>query len=858
LGRVRVHDGEAPVALTSGGNLAGLARVAFEAVTGEFNADVKQSEAIYRDATRGMSDDSIRLELSQERLRRELAKGPSNYRAIARAELEVRRSEQSLRGENERLERQFRETGRQANNMGRGMLAGSGALRGMGRNLAFASAGFLGGTGLIYGMRNAIGAASNLEEQTNKVGVTFQAAGKDVIAWSGTTATTMGIASDQALEYAGTLGGILKASGLARKESAGFSMELVGLAADMASFNNTSIEDALQAIRSGLVGESEPLRRFQVLLTEANVSQEAMRMTGKKTAAELTQGDKVLARRNLILKQTTDQQGDYARTADGLANSQRTLSALWREANIIVGQALVPAFKDAVQGARDWLAEDENREQMQRTVNQLVKDGEQVVRGFVKAMRLVKDVSEPVVDALGGVGNAVEAMTVLWVAWKVKALLGFGATAAASKTTATSMVADATVAGRAWDIATRPRVMTVTTAGVGGGTYVGSRGSRGFPVRGGLRNALPILTTNPALATAAAVLAASGAAGAKTGDRVDQRRRLLNGEYGEQFPHLTNAAYFVVNGQGTAAQKKAIRAVWDNTDANGYAAQERMLIKAEGAYTSGPHRTTPPPVTGGGGKGGGGKGGSTFTMAQFESQQATIQERAIDAEPSASTADDVKYAKAELALIRRALAELSLTRDQRVALKQRRNALLADLASIEQQDEQEAQAIRDKRDAARKAARAKREAREKAEQEAEANHMDKVMKRAQAHYDRMAKLTKGTDFSTRKGLRAAALRYVDKDGKPKATGDDKPPTAGEIARMLHDFASGLHGVIGSYAGNVGDSPADYGMMGTQSQLQTMELAKQTQILENFTGAVRHPFTGYHRTEGTTTLLGVGF
>jgi multidrug efflux pump subunit AcrA (membrane-fusion protein) len=263
-------------------------------------------------------------------------------------------------------------------------------------------------------------------------------------------------------------------------------------------------------------------------------------------------------------------------------------------------------------------------------------------------------------------------------------------------------------------------------------------------------------------------------------------------------------------------------------------------------------------VTGGGGKGGGGKGGSTFTMAQFESQQATIQERAIDAEPSASTADDVKYAKAELALIRRALAELSLTRDQRVALKQRRNALLADLASIEQQDEQEAQAIRDKRDAARKAARAKREAREKAEQEAEANHMDKVMKRAQAHYDRMAKLTKGTDFSTRKGLRAAALRYVDKDGKPKATGDDKPPTAGEIARMLHDFASGLHGVIGSYAGNVGDSPADYGMMGTQSQLQTMELAKQTQILENFTGAVRHPFTGYHRTEGTTTLLGVGF
>jgi hypothetical protein len=124
----------------------------------------------------------------------------------------------------------------------------------------------------------------------------------------------------------------------------------------------------------------------------------------------------------------------------------------------------------------------------------------------------------------------------------------------------------------------------------------------------------------------------------------------------------------------------------------------------------------------------------------------------------------------------------------------------------------------------------------------------------------MAKATKGIDFTTRAGLRKAALRYIDpKTGKMKgAKDDDQPLTEKELRRMLFDFASGLHGVLDQFGSNVGDSAGDYGMAATHSQLQTIELTKQTRILEEFTGAVRHPMTGYHRTEGTTTLLGVGF
>jgi hypothetical protein len=425
------------------------------------------------------------------------------------------------------------------------------------------------------------------------------------------------------------------------------------------------------------------------------------------------------------------------------------------------------------------------------------------------------------------------------------------------------MVADAVAVDRAWTVATRGRVMPVAVAPVGvpgvpgaGGKWLGRLGKFGAGL------AASSALRNPAIATTVAILATPGASGAKEGDRRAQKAALFNGEWGEEYPYLTNAAFFVTHGSATPAQVKLIKSLGEPPWSEGQlAAAERQAKRLAGGGGSGPHRTTAPPTRGT--KGGGRKtrGGAVFTFGEFEKQQAAIQERAIDAVPSASTVDDVREARAELALIRRALAELKLTAAQRVELKQRRNALLADIARVDQENEQAAQAIRDKRAATAKAARDKREAREKAEQEAEAKHMERVMKRAQDHYERMAKLTKGIDFTTRAGLRKAALRGIDpKTGKPKGAKDDadKPLTEADIRRMQFEFITGLHGVLNQFGGNVGDSPGDFGMAGTHAQLQTLELREQTKILRDFTGTMRHPMTAYHRAEGTTLLVGTGF
>lgn len=133
------------------------------------------------------------------------------------------------------------------------------------------------GFGLVVaGAHKAIQAASDLNEQMNKTGVVFKDAAPAMLEWSKTSATALGMSRRQALEAAGTFGNMLVPMGFARKEAAGMSQRMVRLASDMASFNNATPEQTLDAIRAGLAGETEPLRRFGVFLNEARIKQEAL------------------------------------------------------------------------------------------------------------------------------------------------------------------------------------------------------------------------------------------------------------------------------------------------------------------------------------------------------------------------------------------------------------------------------------------------------------------------------------------------------------------------------------------------------------------------------------------------------
>jgi hypothetical protein len=199
----------------------------------------------------------------------------------------------------------------------------------------------------------AIRAASDFEESTSKVNVIFGRASKSVKDFAKDAAVSLGQSQNDVLNAAGTFGTFGKAAGLAGEDLALFTTDFVALSSDLASFNNTTPEDAVMALGAALRGESEPLRRYGVLLDDATLKAEAMRLGIYKGSKTLTAQQKILAAQSAIYKQTGDAQGDFARTADGLANSQRTLNALLKNFQIQLGQQMLPAMKDFTNGLVD-------------------------------------------------------------------------------------------------------------------------------------------------------------------------------------------------------------------------------------------------------------------------------------------------------------------------------------------------------------------------------------------------------------------------------------------------------------------------------------------------------------------------
>lgn len=215
---------------------------------------------------------------------------------------------------------------------------------------------------------DAIKLASDLGETTTKVGVIFGNNAQEIQSWARTTSTSFGQTTQQAMDAAATFAIFGKAAGLSGGQLVGFSKNLVGLSADFASFYNTSPEEAITAIGAALRGESEPIRKFGVLLDDATLKAEAMKLGLYDGTGALDAQTKSLAAYNAILSQSTDAQGDFDRTSDGLANQTRILSAELTNLKTALGEGLItptstvvssinegfiPAMKGAIQYSKD-------------------------------------------------------------------------------------------------------------------------------------------------------------------------------------------------------------------------------------------------------------------------------------------------------------------------------------------------------------------------------------------------------------------------------------------------------------------------------------------------------------------------
>ena len=201
--------------------------------------------------------------------------------------------------------------------------------------------------------KKSFDAASDLEESLSKVNVVFAENAGEIRKWSKSTATSMGISRQEALESAGTFGNLFRALEIGTPAATKMSTKLVGLAADLASFNNADPSEVLLAIRSGLVGEVEPMRKFGVSLSQVRIEAKAMELGLWDGEGAISAAAKTTAAYEIILQDTSLAQGDFARTADGAANRQRVLSAQFTNLAAQLGKVLLPIFQSIVNVVQD-------------------------------------------------------------------------------------------------------------------------------------------------------------------------------------------------------------------------------------------------------------------------------------------------------------------------------------------------------------------------------------------------------------------------------------------------------------------------------------------------------------------------
>mgnify|MGYP003132825591 CR=1 len=203
--------------------------------------------------------------------------------------------------------------------------------------------------GVVNLGRSMVQLASDIEEQTSKAKVVFGNNFNDVQKQLADFGDAVGRSTHELVNMGASIQDTFVPMGFARDEASKLSVQLTKLAVDVASFNNASDVETMQAFQSAIVGNHETVRRFGVVITEATLKQELMRMGIRKSADQVTNAEKVQARLNLIIRGTTDAHNDAINTSGSFANSSKALSASLEELADGLTRLFLPALTKTVQ-----------------------------------------------------------------------------------------------------------------------------------------------------------------------------------------------------------------------------------------------------------------------------------------------------------------------------------------------------------------------------------------------------------------------------------------------------------------------------------------------------------------------------
>lgn len=250
-------------------------------------------------------------------------------------------------------------------------------------------------TKLVKVGKEAVNLASDLQEVQNVVDVAFGSASEEINKFAANAVKQFGLSEYAAKKVASTFMSMANGLGLSADDGKLMSVQLTGLAGDMASFYNVSQDVAQTALNGVFTGETEALKKFGVVMTQANLEAFAMSRGITKSYQSMSEAEKVALRYNFVLNATKNAQGDFERTSGGWANQVRLLSENFKSLMTILGKGLIQVLTPVVQ-------------MLNKLLSYLIAIGNSIAKVF--GGKGIKETSTSIKDTAAGAGEMSEGM----------------------------------------------------------------------------------------------------------------------------------------------------------------------------------------------------------------------------------------------------------------------------------------------------------------------------------------------------------------------------------------------------------------------------------------------------------------
>lgn len=209
-------------------------------------------------------------------------------------------------------------------------------------------AGLSAGALVLFG-KKAVNAFAEVQDSASALSATFGANGDALIKWAKQSGDALNLSQQEALAASQTFAGFASAAGLTGTQLETFATDLTARAADLASYYGGTTASAVEALGAALRGEAEPARRYMIMLDDMALRAEASALKIYDGNGALTAQQKILAAQSIIMKKSSQAQGDIARTADSMANqikdSQQQMADFQATAGETIAIALNPMLK---------------------------------------------------------------------------------------------------------------------------------------------------------------------------------------------------------------------------------------------------------------------------------------------------------------------------------------------------------------------------------------------------------------------------------------------------------------------------------------------------------------------------------